>query len=268
MSQGRLGKVVVFGGSGFVGSKVLEVLVGRVEQLVGASRSGRPSHLQREAWAKDVKWLQCDALDPSQCAAAVEGADGVVVAIGSPPLPFVDYAFQVAANGTTNVNVVEAAEDCGKIVLVNATMPHWAPKGYRDGKLQAEAAAMRHKNATILKPSAIYGTRHHRGFPIPVPLAPISWLFQNTKPLCDKLNTFPIFHNVLVPPLHVDAVAHAAADALFTNHHVFEKGDEENDDDTRIDTTKSNNDGVVTVLDPFDILRHHHHHHHQGKGGE
>lgn len=46
-------------------------------------------------------------------------------------------------NGGTCKGAIEGAEAAGvsKVVLISATMPQWAPKGYRDGKMLAEEAA-------------------------------------------------------------------------------------------------------------------------------
>jgi hypothetical protein len=70
-------------------------------------------------------------------------AKAVVVCIGTPPLPFVDEAWQTKMNGGTNCTIVAAAAAAGvsRVVLVNALMPSWAPPGYRNGKMMAEDCA-------------------------------------------------------------------------------------------------------------------------------
>ena len=228
-----LRKVVVFGGNGFVGSKVLEQLVRGAAVLeeeertfVSVSRSGVvPAHLKTEPRAQRVTWSKGDAMDPESCLGLLADASAVVVSVGSPPLPFVDYDAQFAANGTANETILSAAKkvpSMKKAVLVNATMPSWAPKGYRDGKLAAEEAAKalsENFSVTILKPSAIYGTRHlQNGMPLPLwpALAPVSWLLEKGKPLCDRASgAFPsLFDGVLAPPVPVDALASAAVHAL------------------------------------------------------
>ena len=187
MSQVK--KIVVFGGSGFVGSRIVEKLreKGSYEVRAVSRRNG------------------VDAMDKNSVAKVVEGADGVIISIGSPPLPFVDYQYQYDANGTSNCNILDAAKS--RAVLINATMPTWIPRGYRDGKLAAESRALE-VGASVLKPSAIYGVR----FGIPIPLKPVSWLFQ--KSIFRSLEGVPFLRGVLDPPVHVDAVADAAIHCL------------------------------------------------------
>jgi len=259
-------RVVVFGGTGFVGAKILESLVRRgVPQVVSISRSGaRPSHLALESWANRVSWRHGDAADLERCKVILQDADAVVVSMGSPPLPFVDYDFQVAANGATNETVLEAAAAVAtlrKAVLVNATMPQWAPKGYRDGKLQAYAAAQRLANRseleiTVLKPTAIYGTRYERGWPVPLApaLAPLSWLLQTARPVCDWASSAvpSLFDGVLAPPVPVEAVADAAVAAVLPqNYAVDDLGNVVVDDDDDDEDTGA----AFRVLGPHDILQ-------------
>lgn len=192
-------KVVVFGGRGFLGSKIVERL--GVNGISASRRDGQ------------------DCLDPSSYETLLKEAHAVVVSVGSPPLPFVDYQKQFDANGTTNITVLETAKRCGvkRAILVNATMPEWAPAGYRDGKIAAEKAAKELFDgaAVVLKPSALYGTRYENGIPIPLTpiLGPVAWLLRTVKP--DPLvNALPyLLRGALVPPVSVDAVAKAAADA-------------------------------------------------------
>ena len=64
------------------------------------------------------------------------------------------------------------------MVLVNATMPSWAPRGYLEGKKIAEraaeefAAASDENGATILYPASISGTRREKigGSTVSLPL--------------------------------------------------------------------------------------------------
>ncbi|KAJ8605823.1 hypothetical protein CTAYLR_000591 [Chrysophaeum taylorii] len=196
--------VFVFGGNGFVGSAIIRKLVESGVPCVGVSRR-----------ASDIApWHVADAMDPSTYP-DMSGARAVVVSMGTPPLPFVDYETQRAANGASNVRVLEAAQALGvRTVLVNATMPRWAPSGYRDGKLDAEKAA----TGVVLKPSAIYGTRYHNGIPIPLHfLAPVSWVFR--LPIAGKLCELApgLFEGALVPPVPVSKVAKAAFDACVTD---------------------------------------------------
>ena len=80
---------------------------------------------RQEAWAKDVTWTAGDALEPETYAAALAGARAVIVAVGSPPVPTSDVAWQLKMNGTTNATAVEAAGEAGvsRVVLRGAPTP-------------------------------------------------------------------------------------------------------------------------------------------------
>jgi nucleoside-diphosphate-sugar epimerase len=125
-----MGRVVVFGGNGFVGAEVLRALVKRGVPAVSVSRGGLAPK-QTADFATEVEWVAGDALKPDSYRSILEGASAVVVAVGSPPLPFVNYGYQVNANGATNEKVLEAAfaANVRRAVVIGATMPQWCPKG-------------------------------------------------------------------------------------------------------------------------------------------
>mmetsp|Transcript_3249 Transcript_3249/g.4502 ORF Transcript_3249/g.4502 Transcript_3249/m.4502 type:complete len:256 (-) Transcript_3249:39-806(-) len=243
-------KVVVYGGNGFVGSTIMKRLVERGVRAVSVSRSGQvPSQLTNEQWTQKAEWKEGDAFSPN----FLEDAAAVIVSVGSPPIPFVEYRKQLRANGETNESILRAAKEAkvSRAVLINATMPAWIPRGYRDGKLLAEQAAfdfVRDRDdpcaAAVLKPSAIYGTRYENGFPIPLTpiLAPLSWVLSTGKPLASRAsNLFPyLFEGALVPPVPVTAVACAAVSAALD-------GDLQSPDITL-------RNGEVTTVGPFELL--------------
>lgn len=91
-------RLVVFGGSGFVGGAVAEEALRRGAAVLCLSRTGAPSAgLAQQPWARKAEWAQADALQPDTYRDKLRGADAVVVSIGSPPLPFVDRASQARA---------------------------------------------------------------------------------------------------------------------------------------------------------------------------
>jgi NADPH:quinone reductase-like Zn-dependent oxidoreductase len=49
-------QVVVFGGNGFVGSRVVQAALSRGASVVSINRSGQPKSLS-EAWVTQVKWV-------------------------------------------------------------------------------------------------------------------------------------------------------------------------------------------------------------------
>ena len=75
------GQVVVLGGTGFVGSKVVEALVARGAAVTSISRSGKPAAI---AGADQVTWRAADVAS-ADLAPLLDGASVVISCIGEPP---------------------------------------------------------------------------------------------------------------------------------------------------------------------------------------
>lgn len=220
--------IVVFGGNGFVGTRVCAQAVVQGLPVTSVSRSGTvPVHLQAQAggWAEKVKWEKGDAFEPNTYMPLLKEAEAVVVSVGSPPVPFVDYGYQLRMNGHSVQRVAEAAReaDVPRLVVVNATMPAWlknVAKGYFDGKhLAREAVAAftvdrPHARAAIVKPGIIYGTRYEGSIAIPlgVVFGPVSHVLRRTSGLnCALRSAAPyLLDGILHPPVPVESVASAA----------------------------------------------------------
>jgi uncharacterized protein YbjT (DUF2867 family) len=225
--------VVVFGGNGFVGQNILKALVAHGADAVSVSRSGdAPKNIENETWAKSVTWAHGDALNSATYASLLSNAKAVVISVGSPPLPFVDEAWQIKMNGETNCAVIDAAAgaDVPQVVLINATVPAWGASGYVKGKKMAEQCAEafvsgcpdgKSRGALVLKPGAIYGTRHtSAGLPIPLTpiLAPASWALGLLEaPVAAATAAVPfLFEGALVPPVNVESLAEFAVDGALS----------------------------------------------------
>ncbi|KAL1954965.1 hypothetical protein VTO42DRAFT_423 [Malbranchea cinnamomea] len=81
-------RIVVAGGSGFLGSRICKSAVARGWDVVSISRHGEPawdtvsSSAQAPGWASRVKWEKADILNPSSYAAYLKGASAVVHSMG------------------------------------------------------------------------------------------------------------------------------------------------------------------------------------------
>ena len=230
MASAARKRVVVLGGGGFVGSAVAQEALRRGLRVLCLCRSGR-SDVPGD-WSDRVTWAKADALRAETYREHLRGADAVVISIGSPPLPFVDRAYQLLMNGETNVTATRTAKEEGvrQVVLINAAMPPaLTPKGYFDGKRAAELAAREMVGpsfgAAVLKPggaqsntqlslahcthasshAAIYGTRYAGRWPIPL------WPFM--APASAVLRRLPSPLLVENAPISVSNVAAAAVDA-------------------------------------------------------
>ena len=151
-------KVTVFGGSGFVGSRVCKALVSKGAEVTSVSRSGRcPEWASDEAWTKHVTWAEVDLLDAdveSSLAAqwSVTGSPAAVVScVGVVGL---DPGVLRRGNGAANANGFTAAKlvGVGRSVYVSvaselaACEENWLPfakdefSAYFEGKRMAEQA--------------------------------------------------------------------------------------------------------------------------------
>lgn len=171
---------------------------------------------------------QADALDPKSYSQLLQQAKGVIIAVGSPPLPDSmqagGYEGAITANGFSNTKPILAAKDAQvpKVVLVNATMPAWIFSGYGRGKHMAEEVARKFAGAAgtsiVLKPGVVYGTRYAGNLPLPLGLvfAPLRFVLENAQgPINWLVQKLPyLFEGVLVPPVSVEELSRSALIAV------------------------------------------------------
>ena len=145
--------VVVLGGSGFVGARVVEALARAGARVTTISRSGRDATGAREARAVDL----AEALRDVDCVVSCVGVIGG------------DDEAMRRGNGGHNVLAIEAAKKAGVGRFVYVSVASVVPdvvgktplmRGYFEGKRDAEAC-LRENYAEgdyfIVKPSFIYG---------------------------------------------------------------------------------------------------------------
>lgn len=200
-------KVVIYGGNGFVGTRVAQALSQLNTCTVCLSRTGhKPLHLKDDKWSERVRWCKGDASDADQQLLA--SADVLICLVGSAPLPTLSkqaYAQQLFMNGTTCVNAIESAAQAGikRVVLLGAKIPLPLRTdffAYSKGKNLALEAARKfaqlsdQHSAIVLQPGAIYGKRHlSNGRVVPLdwfmgPLAKIMpWQFISVDAVAKKI---------------------------------------------------------------------------------
>jgi len=205
-------RVVVYGGNGFVGTRVARCLAEKNIYTVCVSRTGhKPVHLKDQPWSENVRWCKGDASEPHPD--LLESASVLITLVGSPPLPTLTkdaFEHQVFMNGTTNVNAIRAAGTAGikKVILLGAKIPLPLRSdrfGYTKGKrLALEAAkafselSSEHR-AAVLQPGAIYGTRHlatGKSLPLGTVMKPLSfimpWQFISVDQVAKRITSIAL----------------------------------------------------------------------------
>lgn len=222
-----LKKVALFGGSGFVGSEIISQLLTGGHEVVSFTRNP-----ESKASKDNLNWYKADGFDPKTYINVLKETkcDSVIISVGAPPTPtFSENAYKVKFdnNGTVCRKIIETCNESGikKVVLINATLPSWAPSAYVKGKLEALNAAKEYESssanngAIVLFPAAINGTRKVGNFSIPLwpILSPLSYLIKGIRAsgIAEKLEkTSPkLFVGVLEPMVPVELVAKVAVES-------------------------------------------------------
>ena len=166
-------QVTVFGGTGFVGSRVCKILADKGASVTSVSKTGSiPKWCKDEEWTKSVQWKSADLLSGNE--EAIDEACGnpsaVVSCVG---VVGTDPDILKKGNGDSNAAAFASAKRGGKLERavyvsvsseVDACKENWLPeffKSYFDGKIIAEKAASDSvddaKNVCLVKPTFIYG---------------------------------------------------------------------------------------------------------------
>ena len=148
--------VTVFGGGGFIGRYVCEILLRSGRRVRIASRNPRSAYfIQPLGQVGQIGYVRADITDPESIARALDGAAAVVNLCG-----ILKGRFQ-AVHVTGARNIAEAARDAGAQALVHISAIGADPKSEADyGKTKGEGeAAVRaaFPAATIIRPSLVFG---------------------------------------------------------------------------------------------------------------
>ena len=153
-------KIAVLGGTGFVGSRVVEILSKAGADVFSVSKSGG-----------GPGGVALDLADPASAGAlaeALQGVDAVVSCVGFNPFGG-DEATSRAVNGDANATAAAAAAEAGVKRFVYVSVASIVSDvvgganlmtGYFEGKKIAESAvasAFAETDALVVKPSFVYG---------------------------------------------------------------------------------------------------------------
>ncbi|KAI0491363.1 hypothetical protein KFK09_025623 [Dendrobium nobile] len=209
-------RIVVLGGTGFVGTAICKAAVSKGIEVVSVSRSGRPS--SSDPWIDQVTWTAGDVFYV-RWDEVLAGATAVVSTLGG----FGNEEQMKRINGEANILAVGAAKDYGvpKFVLISVhdyNLPSFLlSSGYFTGKRKAESEVLSKypTSGVVLRPAFIYGKRKVNGFEIPLDLIgePLERLLLASEGFIKPLYSLP-GSDLLAPPVSVDDVAFAAVNAV------------------------------------------------------
>lgn len=235
-------RVVVFGGSGFVGRRVCDALVNCGCEVISVSRSGRPPPRDDDDDRADrVRWIARDLLDDDDDGAPLvlpADVDACVSCVGDvDPEPTWNDLFGLhfdddrlrRDNGEVNERAFESARAAGarRAVLVspsyeNAKAWEGAIEGYLDGKRAAERAACRafgEDRVVAVGPPLVYGGkrfpnlgRAYRAFVTSAPARSYTGLNDRLRSLSSATGVEDwVERAIFSPPVDVDDVAKTIA---------------------------------------------------------
>lgn len=169
--------VTVFGGGGFIGRYVVELLLKSGVRVRVAQRDAKSAFfLQPLGGMSQLDIVRADATNLASVAAAVAGADAVVNLVA------VMDRHMLAINATGAGNVAQAAAEAGVTTLVHISAIGADPDGashYAQSKGKGEALVRAaFPNATIIRPSLVFGaedqlTNRFAGLLAILPLYPV-----------------------------------------------------------------------------------------------
>lgn len=215
-------RIVVLGGSGFVGSAICKAAVSKGIEVISLSRSGRPSYTG--SWVDQVTWVTGDVFY-ANWEEVLNRATAVVSTLGG----FGSEEQMQRINGEANVVAVNAAKGFGipKFILISVhdyNLPSFLlTSGYFTGKRKAESEVLSKypMSGVVFRPGFIYGKRKVDGFEIPLDLIgePLEKFLLATENFTKPLNSLPATDLLLAPPVSVDDVAFAVVNAVIDDDY-------------------------------------------------
>ncbi|KAF6148554.1 hypothetical protein GIB67_042513 [Kingdonia uniflora] len=211
-------RIVVLGGTGFVGSAICKAAVLKGIEVVSLSRSGRPSSYS-DPWIDQVTWIPGDVFYANWDEVLL-GSTAVVSTLGG----FGSDEQMKKINGEANILAVGAAKDFGvpKFILISVhdyNLPSFLlTNGYFAGKRNAESEVLSKYTNTgvVLRPGFIYGKRKVGSYEIPLDIigGPLERFLNAAQNFTRPLSSLPGSDLLLAPPISVDDVAFAVINAV------------------------------------------------------
>lgn len=152
-------KILVTGGTGFIGGEICRQAVEAGHEVVGLARGGRP--MGSEAWLDRVRWVRGDVREVTGWRKELRGCGAVVHCVGIiREAPARGVTFE-RINGDAVIAVATAAADAGVgafVFLSASDKPPLLRDAYLTAKRRAEAAIARLPlRGASLRPGFVYG---------------------------------------------------------------------------------------------------------------
>lgn len=196
--------VTIFGGSGFVGRYVAQRMAKAGWRVRVAVRRPNEAHFVRPYGnVGQVEPILCNIRDEASIARALEGADAVVNCVGILKPVGANTFLAVQQQGARSIAQLAAERGIERFVHVSAIGADVdSDSTYSRTKGEAEAAALEHHpNATILRPSVIFG--------------PEDAFFNRFAGMARQMPFIPVVGaDTRFQPVYVDDVAAAVETAL------------------------------------------------------
>src|ERR1700741_1641677 len=186
-------KLLVLGGSGFIGREVCRRAVDDGHEVVGLARSGVPRG--EEGWIRAVRWVVADALDPGAWADQLAGCDAVVHCIGIiAERVSHDETFERSTGDTAVVAAAEAARaGVGAFVFFSAAgNPPLLSRAHIRAKRRAEEAILAAgPRPVILRPGIIYGRGRPASY-VPAALLRVGMVVPGGRGFARRWHPLPV----------------------------------------------------------------------------
>jgi uncharacterized protein YbjT (DUF2867 family) len=205
MKVGTSSLITVFGGTGYLGRAVVRALLAEGRAVrVAVRRPAAAERLFADLGSARIEAVAGDVREPEAVAAAVEGAEGVVNAVGHyRERPGASFA-AVHVWGAESVAKAARRAGAGRLVLISGIGADPAsPSAYVRARAGGERVVREaFPAATVLRPSVLFG--------------PGDAFLGTLSKLIRGLPVIPLFGSgrVRLQPVHVDDVASAVVRSL------------------------------------------------------
>lgn len=153
-----MSRIIIFGGSGFLGQALIKAALRKQFKVVSISRSGKP--LSDEPWVDQVEWLSADVFELKSWATVIQSTDYVIDSIGilfekkTKEVTYEKFHYQAAKLIS---EVTRKNKACG-LVYISAAIGVPFFSGYLTQKVRAEKIVCKNfPSAIIIKPNFMYG---------------------------------------------------------------------------------------------------------------